>query len=155
VRLNPKGLFIVIAILCVAPLAFAAERKITKSDLPPAVRNTAEQQSVGSTVTGYSKDIEGGKLEYEVQMTTNGHAKDVTIAPDGQLIEIEEQVLMSDLPAGVRTALQTMAGKGKITQVESLAKHGAIVAYEAQVLTAGKHTEVQVGPDGKTLNHEE
>jgi hypothetical protein len=29
------------------------------------------------------------------------------------------------------------------------------VAYEAQVLTDGKKSEVQVGPDGKPLAHKE
>ena len=47
------------------------------------------------------------------------------------------------------------AGSGKITKVESIRKHGAIVAYEAKVLTNGKRSEVQVAPDGKPLDHEE
>ncbi len=152
---NLKGISFVIAMLCLATPSFAAESKITKSDLPPAVRKTAEQQSVGSTVVGYSKDRENGKLEYEVQTISNGHSKDVTIAPDGQLMEVEEQVMMSSLPADVQAGLQNKAGKGKITKIESITKHGALVAYEAQVSTAGKHSEVQVGPDGKPLNHEE
>jgi hypothetical protein len=39
--------------------------------------------------------------------------------------------------------------------VESLTKHGTLVAYEAQVLNKGKKSEIQVGPDGKPLAHEE
>ncbi|HEV2487067.1 MAG TPA: hypothetical protein VGT08_16180 [Terracidiphilus sp.] len=154
-RSNLKGIPVLIALICLAASAFATERKIAKSDLPPVVLKTAEQQSVGATVNGYSKDLENGKLEYEVQMTSNGHSKDVTIAPDGQLIEIEEQVMLSELPANVKAALQTKAGKGKITKVESLTKHGVLVAYEADVVIAGKHSEVQVGPNGQPLNHEE
>ena len=154
-RLNLRAMPFLAAILWFAVSSAAAERKIAKSDLPPAVQKTAEQQSVGATVTGYSKDTEDGKLEYEVQMASNGHSKDVTIAPDGKLIEIEEQIMMGNLPANVKAALQSKAGKGKITKIESLTKHGAIVAYEAQVLTAGKRSEVQVGPNGENLAHEE
>ena len=51
--------------------------------------------------------------------------------------------------------MQAKAGKGKIVKVESLTKKGRLVAYEAQVDTNGKKTEVQVGPDGKPLDHEE
>jgi hypothetical protein len=51
--------------------------------------------------------------------------------------------------------LQAKAGKGKITKVESLTKKDKLVAYEAQVVTNGKKSEVQVGPDGKPLDHEE
>jgi hypothetical protein len=34
-------------------------------------------------------------------------------------------------------------------------KQGKLAAYEVQVLTGGKRSEAQVGPDGKPLNHEE
>lgn len=144
---------IVIAV-CAVP-SIAAEKKIAKSQVPAAVIKTAEQQSKGATVLGYTRDTEDGQLEYEVQMTTGGHTKDVTIAPDGQLLEIEEQVALASLPANVQAALRQKAGKGTITKVESLIKHGVLVAYEAQVLNAGRHSEVQVGPGGETLQHEE
>jgi hypothetical protein len=51
--------------------------------------------------------------------------------------------------------LQKAAGEGKIVKVESLTKHGTLVAYEAQVRKGSKTSEVQVGPDGGTLAHEE
>jgi hypothetical protein len=136
-------------------IAAAAETKINKSDLPAAVQRTAEEQSQGATVRGYSKDREDGKLEYEVQMTSDGHSKDVTIAPNGQLMEIEEEVSLDALPAAAKSGLQARAGKGQITKVESLTKHGALVAYEAQVQTGKKHSEIQVGPGGEKLAHEE
>ena len=40
-------------------------------------------------------------------------------------------------------------------KVESLTKRGKLVAYEGQVITKGKRSEVQVGPDGKPLDHQE
>lgn len=136
-------------------IATAAETKISKLDLPPAVQKAADEQSQGATVRGYSKDKEDGKLEYEVQMTSNGHSKDVTIAPDGQLMEIEEEVALESLPEAAKSGLQAKAGRGQITKVESLTKHGALVAYEAQIQTGKKHSEIQVGPNGEKLAHEE
>jgi DNA-binding protein YbaB len=133
----------------------AQEKQLQRSDLPAPVQKTADAQSKGATVTGYKKETEAGKPAYEVKMTINGHSKDVTIDPSGALLEIEEQVALEALPAAVRDGLQKKAGAGKITKVESITKHGTIVAYEAKVLTAGKKTEVQVGPDGKPLAHEE
>ena len=49
----------------------------------------------------------------------------------------------------------TLAGSGKVTKVESLTKKGKLVAYEAVVTTGTKHREVQVGPNGEKLKHEE
>ena len=55
----------------------------------------------------------------------------------------------------MKEGLQAKAGKGKLLKVESVTKHDKLVAYEAQVMSEGKKSEVQVGPDGKPLNHEE
>jgi hypothetical protein len=150
-----SALALVILGLCFAGIAYGSEKKISKSALPPAVQKTADEQSKGSTVRGYTTDTEDGKLEYEVQMVASGHSKAVTIAPDGKLMEVEEQVMIDALPTNVKAGLESKAGRGKITKVESLTKHGSIVAYEAQVLTASKHSEIQVGPNGAPLDHEE
>jgi hypothetical protein len=40
-------------------------------------------------------------------------------------------------------------------KVESLTKKEKLVAYEAKVETAGKKSQIQVGRDGKPLDHEE
>lgn len=139
----------------VLPLSYGAEKKISQSELPASVQKTAQEQSRGATIKGYSKDSENGQVEYEVEMIADGHSKDVSIAPDGRVLEIEEQVQLNALPAFVQQALKKKAGSGKITKVESLMKGGKLVAYEAQVKRDGKHKEIQVGPDGNTLDHEE
>jgi len=48
-----------------------------------------------------------------------------------------------------------VTGGGKIGKVESITKQGKLVAYEAHVTTNGKRSEIQVGPDGRPLAHEE
>src|SRR6266403_1849721 len=136
-------------------LVSAQEKKIKRSDLPPAVEKTVAAQSVGATIRGFSTEKEKGQTLYEVAMTVNGHSKDVSMAPDGSIVEIEEQVALDSLSAEVKAGLQAKAGKGKILKVESLTKKDKLVAYEAQVDTNGKKSEVQVGPDGKPLDHEE
>jgi hypothetical protein len=140
------------AVLGATPAA-AQEKRLQRSDLPPAVQKTADEQSRGATVRGYASETAGGKLEYEVQLTVNGHSRDVSIAPDGSVLEVEEEVAQAALPAAVREGLQKLAGAGTITRVESLTKKGALVAYEAQVRTGTKRSEVQVGPDGRPLAH--
>ncbi|HLH33174.1 MAG TPA: PepSY domain-containing protein [Alloacidobacterium sp.] len=135
--------------------AYGAEKQIKKTDMPAVVQKTADEQSAGAAVRGYAKDTEDGKLEYEVELVSNGHTKDVTIDPQGNVLEVEEQVALDAVPANVRDRLQMRAGKGRITKVESLTKKGNIVAYEAQVMTGGRYSEIQVGPHGEKLEHEE
>jgi len=141
--------------LLLAGSASAQEKKIQRSDLPPAVEKTVAAQSVGATIRGFSTEKEKGQTLYEVEMTVNGHSKDVSMTPDGSIVEVEEQVALDSLSPEVKAGLQAKAGKGKITKVESLTKRDKLVAYEAQIETNGKKSEVQVGPDGKPLDHEE
>ena len=138
-----------------ATTAGAQEKRLKKADLPPAVQKTADEQSQGATVKGYASGKENGRLQYEVELVVDGHSKDVTIAPDGKVLEIEEEVALDALPAAVREGLQRKAGPGEITKVESISNHGSLVAYEAHVTSGGKRSEIQVGPDGKALAHPE
>lgn len=146
---------LVLGVMSFTTLSYGGEKKIAHSEMPVAVQKTAQEQSKGATVKGYSKDKENGQVEYEVEMIVDGHSKDVTIAPDGRVLEVEEQVQLSDLSADVQRGLKAKAGKGEITKVESIVKNGTLVAYEAQVKMNGRHIEVQVGPNGNTLSHEE
>lgn len=143
-----------LAVVC-AMSATAQEKKLQKSDLPAAVQKTADEQSKGATVKGYASEMEHGKLQYEVELMVNNHSKDVTMSPDGIILEVEEQVSLDALPPAVREGLQKKAGAGKITKVESITKNNVLVAYEAQVQTGTKRSEVQVGPDGRALTHPE
>jgi hypothetical protein len=133
----------------------AAEKKIKRSELPPAVEKTAAAQGVDATIRGLSEEKENGQTFYEAEMTVDGHRRDVLMNAEGVIVEVEEQVAMKSLPTSVQDALHAKAGKGKIVTVESITKHDSLVAYEAEVLTKGKRSEVQVDPLGKKLSHEE
>jgi hypothetical protein len=135
--------------------AISQEKAIRREQLPKGVEATVAAQSQGAKVQGFSVEKEKGRTYYEAQLIVNGHTKDVLMDPDGKIVEVEEQVAMDALPAAVRDGLQAKAGKGKLVNVESITKHGRLVAYEAKVITAGKNSEVQVGPDGQPLDREE
>jgi len=142
-------------VLLFAGNASAQEKKINRSDLPPAVEKTVAAQSAGATIRGFSTEKENGQTLYEAEMTVNGHSKDVSMTADGSVVEIEEQVALDSLSPEVKAGLLAKAGKGKILKVESLTKKDKLVAYEAKIETDGKKSEIQVGPDGKPLDHEE
>jgi len=135
--------------------SIAQEKKIQRSDLPAAVEKTVAAQSDGASIRGFSKEKEKGQTYYEAEMKVNGHSKDILMDMTGAIVEVEEEVAMDSLPAAVKEGLQAKAGKGKLLKVESITKHDKLVAYEAVVMTGGKRSEVQVGLEGKPLDHEE
>jgi hypothetical protein len=140
--------------LAVLTTAQGQEKKIKREELPPAVEKTMAEQSQGATIKGFSTEVDKGKRLYEVELTVNGHGKDISMDKDGKIVEVEEEVAMDSLSPEVKAALTT-AGSGTITKVESVTKGGKLVAYEADVKSGPKHSEVQVGPNGEKLAHEE
>jgi len=131
------------------------EKKISRSDLPPAVEKTLAEQTQGAKIRGFSEEKENGQTFYEAELLVDGHSKDILVDENGTVVEVEEQVLIESLAPAVRDGLQAKAGNGKLVKVEKVTKKGKLVAYEAKVVTNGKRSEVQVGPEGKPLDHEE
>src|SRR6266700_2439990 len=111
------GMTITMLLAGVSSMVIAQEKKLDRSQLPPAVEKTVQAQSQGATIRGFSTDREGGKRVYEVQMTVDGHTKDVEIAADGTLNEIEEEVLFDSLAGEVKAALHAEASGAKIVKV--------------------------------------
>jgi len=132
------------------------EKKVNRSALPAAVQKTAQTMSQGATVKGFTKEKEeDGSTTYEMAMVVHGHTKDVEMAPDGTVNVVEEEVSFDSLPGAVKSSLTSKAAGAKIVKVELLTKKDKLVAYEAATLKGNKKGEIQVGPNGETLNHEE
>jgi len=142
------------ACLLLVGIAQASEKKVKMKDLPKAVQKTVHEQSKGAIINGLSKEVEQGKTYYEAELKVNGRGKDILIDSAGAIVEVEEEVTMASLPAAVKTAIKAKAGKGRVVKVESITKNNALVAYEAKINTAGKKSEIRVGPDGKLIDSE-
>lgn len=153
-RFRP-GVLLVGAIVATAVAASAQDKKIERSAVPAAVEKTIQAQTQGATVKGLATEREHGKLQYEVETMVNGHSRDLAIAADGTLLEVEEEVSFNALPTAVQSALTAKAADATITKVESLTKKDKLVAYEAATRKGAKKGEIQVGPKGEALKHEE
>ena len=143
------------ATILVSTAAFGAEKSIQRSDLPPAVEKALQQQLNGATIKGFTTEKENGKVLYEAELMVNSHTKDVEFDSSGNVQEVEEQVDFETLSPEVKAALTAKAKGGTVKKVESLHKQDKLVAYEAQIDKSGRHSEIQVGPNGQALHHEE
>ena len=139
--------------LVIAAGAYAKEKKIKQSEMPPAVQQTAEQQSAGegNTVTGYTVNkAEGGTL-YTMDLVADGLARKTVIAADGTLVSVQQEMAWDKVPAAVQTDFTNVTGKGKLGPVSSITKDGTIVAYEAMLHVDGRMNHVQVKPHAPAL----
>lgn len=148
-RTREKFLGFVCLLCATTGFGLASEQRVKLADLPPAVQATVKEQSKGAAVRGYAKEVENGKMTYEVEMTVNGHGKDVSMDQNGTVIEVEEEVPLGSIPSSAKSAIEKSAGAGKILKVESVAHGATVVAYEAQVRRGSKRSEVRVNPEGK------
>ena len=134
-------------LLAIASFAPGAEKRIKKTDLPPVVLKTAEEQAKGAIVKGYAKETEDGLTFYEVETVAGGRTRDILIDTSGKLVEVEEQTDLDSVPSPVKAALQK---SGKVLKVESVTR-GGTVTYEAVVQSNGKKSEVKVDGGGRVL----
>ena len=136
------------ALIVSAALALSADaladKPIQKKDTPLAVQRTIDEQSKGVTVRGLSTETESGQTYYELELTVNGHSKDLLIDPAGKIVSVEEEIPLASVPQAARGALEK---HGTILKVESVTKDG-VVSYEAKVENAGKKSEVAVTAEG-------
>ncbi len=125
----------------------AQDKKVQLKNLPVAVQKAMQEQTKGATLVGFSEEREDGKVFYEAETKVNGRTRDLLFDSAGTLIEVEEGVVPSALPAAVQSSLNT---HGKVLKVESVTK-GSTVTYEAQVEKNGKKSEVVVDAKGNAI----
>ncbi|MCU1249081.1 MAG: hypothetical protein JWQ49_2110 [Edaphobacter sp.] len=140
------------ATLALSSCAYAAEHSIPCTTLPDAVQQRSKTLlEPGTTVHGCVKDVSDGKTTYEVELITPKGSKDVTFSAAGDVLEVEEQVDPSTLPATVAAAFAKAATGGKLGKVESLTRQGQLIAYESTIEKGGKHRELAFRPDGSPM----
>jgi len=127
-----------------------SEKKINMKGVPAAVQQAIREQSKGATLRGVAKEVEQGKTLYEAELTVNGHSKDVTFDAQGQVVSVEEQTPIADIPSAAREAIQKAAGGGKVLVVETVTEGGKTF-YEAQVRKGIKKSEVKVDASGQPV----
>lgn len=136
-----------VALLGAALFLAGAEQRIQRKDLPPAVEKAVQARSSGATIHRFTRETEHGKTIYEAEMTMNGHGKDVSFDAAGNVVEVEEEVPLTSIPAAARAAVEKTASGSQIKKVEKVTGGGS-TTYEAAYTKGGKSREVSFHADG-------
>jgi hypothetical protein len=136
-------------------IALAQEKKSTKlqlQDLPPSVQKTVQDNLKGGAIKNIGKEREDGIEQYEIETMVNGKARDFNVAVDGRLLVVEEATTMDAIPAAAKVAILKKVGGGTVTTVETFARPGQALLYEAAYKDPkGKRHEMHVTADGKEV----
>ena len=128
---------------------FAADKKLTVKDLPPAVQKTVEANLNGAEIKKINKETEKGVVQYEVESILNGKHRDFDVDSNGKLLVVEEEISIDSIPAAAKATILKKVGTGKLGMVETFTRPGGETMYEASYTSkAGKKAEVLVKADG-------
>ena len=140
----------IVLVFASASILFSAEKKVQWKDLPAAVQQAIQKESVGATVRGYSTEVENGQTTYEAEMVVNGHGKDVTFDSNGEVVSVEEEVAINSIPAAARREIEKAASGAPIRKVEAVSENGKSF-FEASFRKGAKSAEVQVDAQGNKV----
>ncbi len=124
-----------------------------KRDKPPAAVVAAFQKAYpNATIKRVATEHEGGKLVYEVESVDQGRRRDILYTPEGNTIEVEEEIQQSALPEAVLATVKKQHPRATISKCEKVTR-GATIEYEIHLKGAAVR-ELVLSPDGKLIKTE-
>jgi uncharacterized membrane protein YkoI len=126
---------------------------LSLSALTQGVQQTIQSNLDGRTVTHIARTVDEGDVSYDIETTAgDGELWDMTVDEDGTLQSIE--VLLSEVPPAVQTAINTQTGKGRLEGVEKLMDDGE-TTYQAGITAMnGDERDFTFSEDGTLLSQE-
>jgi len=135
------GLVVSVAILGVV----VGSDKCKEVLLPDAVQ-AAIDAKYPQAVIEESKAEEEGLRVYEVELEQNDQEVELTISPDGKIMEKETEVTMNDLPTAVKAAIAKASKGGQVKEIEQETTY--------YIVTIKKLSEIEFASDGQLLSKE-
>jgi hypothetical protein len=139
-------------VLAAAAGAWAGE--VSVKSVPKPVHDTVKARFKDASVAGASKEqTPEGKLVYEVNLKQHGRNIDVTLAPDGSMQLIEQEIARKELPRAVADTLEKRYPKARYRMIEQVitveAGKETLSHYEALLDDSRKKVwSVELGLDG-------
>jgi uncharacterized membrane protein YkoI len=159
------GLFVAFGVIGLVLAASAAQgqdkaapkaEKIALDKVPEPIMKAVNTRFPGAKLRSVEKEVEDGKVVFDVELTQNGRKYEMDIKEDGTIIEIEKEVAVKDLPQAVTKTLKREYPKATIKEIMEVNKVNGTTEtpdhYEVVLETAdGRSIEVEVSLTGKLL----
>ena len=129
----------------------AGDKKITKSQIPAAVKKAFEGQYPHAKLKGQSIESENKGKYYEIESVEGTINRDLLYTPDGKVYEMEESMDPGTLTDVIKSTLSKEYPKGKIVKAERVTTQDTLVTYEIHIKDGKKIKEVTFDAAGKIL----
>jgi len=123
-------------------------------EAPEAVQNATTTLLDGATDFTLIREEDDG-LVFELEWDdTDGGPHSAKIRPNGDVVELESEIDIADLPDAVVAGILARYPTGEITEAETLELPGEPLAYEVEVVVRRTIREIIITPAGEILQDE-
>jgi hypothetical protein len=127
----------------------AKEQRVRLAQISAPARATVEKITVGGKVDQIDKEVERGKVVYDVEATLGGKHVEYLIADaDGEVLGTEVSIAYREVPKSVRAAAEKYFDSAYGLTVMKGVEYGE-THYEIEGLKNGKKVEATFDPSGK------
>lgn len=117
--MNSKTVTFALLVSTLALPAFAAEKRIKKSEVPKAVLAAVTTKYPNAEMTGFAQEDDAGKSVFEVQLKVGKLRTELIVTPEGKIVTEESVVTMKEVPEAVRVTLtSSVYAKSKVIKIE-------------------------------------
>lgn len=134
---------------------------IPQEELPQAVLHTIQQRFPKAQIEHSKRDHEEGRAVFELRLREKlGDQEyrrvEVEIAPNGEIVEIEQPIRLSELPDEVVAAIGRDYPQGTLQRASQVLKKDRLVWYEVKLSQLdGSRFEIECTPGGTILDVDE
>jgi uncharacterized membrane protein YkoI len=139
-----------------AAVAFAVALPADAGDCPAEVISAVQKSHSGAKTLSCHRELEDGATLYEVKIRTeDGKNLKLEIASDGKIIETEEAIPTSEIPAAVLKALQAEHPDAKVREAERVTDANGEVFFEIELTSGGRTQELTITESGSLVESED
>lgn len=126
------------------------EYHIAPDEVPAAVRAAMDKMHPGGPFEDAEREMDGGKLYYELTRRVGGMEVEAMFSPDGMLHSEEIQVPMNKVPEAVRSRAMSSLSGGQVTKWEEIRNDKReIVEYHVKMSRGGDKFKLMFSTDGQ------
>jgi len=122
---------------------------------PRAVLEAFQQRWPNVEILEVEQEAEDDLQLCEIKFREAGTIREVKYTFSGELLEIEEEIGLENLPAAARTARNSRFSGGEIVKVEKVTLADGGLVYESKVMHQQRLWEATLSPEGSITGVEE
>lgn len=119
-------------------------------DLPKAVAAKIKEVYPRAKIHEVESEVKDGKLRYEVELKIGKKERDVFLTPEGEVIQVADEISVKSVPAAVLKAAKKLYPDMPVREAERITRDGKTY-YLVELRRWIKEIEVEFTPAGEEV----